>query len=373
MLLPGNTLGVMGSGQLGRMFSQSAIRHGYKVHVYSPDTATPSGKAGASESVGSYENTKKLRKFLNEIDGLTFEFENIPEIALSTIEDFAKKNSIPISPSPHAIRIAQERSVEKTFFRKIGLKTAEFFLIRSLKDFEANKGWIQYPCIVKENKFGYDGKGQYRIKRESDLIRLLKSKKKIDFIIEEIIPFEKEISVIGARFLNGSTAMFKPSENIHTNHILDFSIYPARIEKEIITKAMKSTEILMDGLNYVGVLGFEFFIKKGELICNEFAPRPHNSGHFSMDAANLSQFDLQLRTLCNIPIDKSLESVPCIMKNIMGEHFLKDMNSSAKRLADPDFRLHLYQKDIPKKGRKMGHWNYIVKENSGNLPEAFEN
>ncbi|NUM42049.1 MAG: ATP-grasp domain-containing protein [Leptospiraceae bacterium] len=190
-------------------------------------------------------------------------------------------------------------------------------------------------------------------------------------IAEEYFPFDKEISVVAARFSNGKIYTYEPSENIHKNHILDLSINPALIQKDISMKAKILTKTLLKELNYVGVLALEFFLKGRNLVCNEFAPRPHNSGHFSMDASNLSQFDLQLRSLCNLYLDEDLKSKPCVMKNIMGENYTKELKKIPRLLKSTDFHLHLYQKEEPRLGRKMGHWNYTGKF-SKNVTQIFK-
>jgi 5-(carboxyamino)imidazole ribonucleotide synthase len=354
----------MGSGQLGRMFTQKAQEKGYTVHCYSPEKNTPAGKAGAIESIGEYTDSYALKKFLANLNALTFEFENIPEEALNTIEEYAQENNLRISPSVNSIRISQNRFREKIFFNQHGLKTTTYRYISSLENFFQSKDKIQYPCILKTNQFGYDGKGQGKFQNSSELEAYLRSLKKIDHIIEDIVNFSCEISVVACRFESGKILFYPPSENIHKNHILDFSIHPTNVKQETRIKAIEATKTLLNSLDYIGVLALEFFVAGEDVICNEFAPRPHNSGHFSMDASDISQFELQLLTLCNLePNRESIETRNCVMKNIIGFDLYEKEEAFKTFLKDKDYKLHLYQKSEAKTGRKMGHWNYLGKKN----------
>ena len=355
-LYPPSILGVMGSGQLGRMFAQRAIEKGYIVKVFSPDKNSPAFKVGAIESVEDYENLEALELFLNSIQALTFEFENIPEKTLSFIDEYSKKNLLRVSPSVNSIKIAQDRFKEKEFFKSIGLQVTDFFKIDETTDIVQLIKEIEFPFIIKTNRFGYDGKGQKKIHSLKELEDYFKDFQIKDHILEKIIPFDKEISVIGARFDSGKIFIFPPSENIHKNHILDFTIHPASIQSELIKKAEHYTRILLEKLGYVGVLGLEIFVKDNELICNEFAPRPHNSGHYTMNASSYSQFDLQLYALTNIELELDrISTKNSIMKNIIGFEAENYLHLHSK----PNLFYHDYQKSEPKIGRKMGHWNYI--------------
>lgn len=358
---PGKTrIGVMGSGQLGRMFAQKAIERGYSVNCYSPEGDTPTGKVGVVETIGEYSDSNALNEFLSSIDLLTFEFENIPSEALNVIEDYSKQTGLRVSPSIESIRISQNRFKEKNFFNLYGLKTTPYFYLDSIEALATVQDKIKFPCILKTNQFGYDGKGQGKFSDLAELENYLKSQNRIDHIVEEIVNFSAEISVVACRFPSGKILYYPPSENIHKNHILDFSIHPARISQSLNEKAIEATKILLNSLNYEGVLALEFFVSGEDVICNEFAPRPHNSGHFSMDAADLSQFELQLLTLCNLePSISSLQTKSCIMKNIIGFDFDGREESFLNRLQSIEYKLHLYQKTAAKSGRKMGHWNYL--------------
>lgn len=361
ILIPAKSvLGVMGSGQLGRMFAQKAKEMGYTVKCYSPEENTPAGKAGVIETVGEYSDSTKLISYLKSIDALTFEFENIPEESLLTIEKVEKETGLTVSPSVESIRVSQNRFKEKEFFNQNGLKTTAYLHLNSMENLYEIKENIQFPCILKTNQFGYDGKGQGKFQNFSELEKFLKSQERIDHILEEIVNFSCEISVVACRFQSGKILFYPPSENTHKNHILDFSIHPAEVSEEIQNKAIEATQILLTALNYVGVLALEFFVKDGNVICNEFAPRPHNSGHFSMDASRVSQFELQLLTLCNLETDiEKIETKQCVMKNIIGFDFTEYEGIYIDFLKKSDYRLHLYQKEQAKTGRKMGHWNYL--------------
>ncbi len=363
LFLPSESkLGVMGSGQLGRMFAQKAKERGYSVSCYSPEKNSPAFKAGCIEYVGDYTDKVSIREFLDNIDALTFEFENIPEAALSVIEEYVQNKNLRVCPSVNSIRISQNRFKEKENFRKIGLNTTDYIYLNSLESLYENKNTIEYPCILKTNQFGYDGKGQHKIKDFSDLEKIIKQSKSIDYIIEKIVDFSCEISIVAGRFDSGKILYYLPSENSHKNHILDISIHPASINHELTEAAIQAVKNLLSSLNYVGVLALEFFVKETQLICNEFAPRPHNSGHFSMDASNFSQFEMQLHTLTNLEPDmEEIKTNPCVMKNIIGFDFMDLKETSIERLKKSEYKLHLYQKEEPKKGRKMGHWNYLGK------------
>ncbi|XDD49490.1 5-(carboxyamino)imidazole ribonucleotide synthase [Leptospira sp. WS92.C1] len=358
ILLPGSKLGVMGAGQLARMFALEAITSGYEVHVFSPERNSPAFGVGAKETVAEYENREKLLSFLKNINALTFEFENIPEAALSVIEEFSGKSSLNVFPSPNCIRIAQNRWKEKNAFRNAGIPTVNFYPVFTEEDKNTVASKVQYPCILKTNTMGYDGKGQIKCKTKEELISALSSLKELNHIVEEFFSFTSEASVILARFENGKILNFRPSENIHKNHILDLTFHPGNFSDEIQDRLVFYATKLAETIDYIGVFGIEFFIKDDQILCNEFAPRPHNSGHFSQNSGGLSQFDLQLKTLCNLPAPEKITSNPVTMKNILGEDYKPDSPLWNRALSDPEYRLHLYGKSEARPGRKMGHWNY---------------
>lgn len=366
MIKPGATLGMLGSGQLGRMFTQVATTWGYNIVCYSPEKDTPTGKVGAHEWTGEYIDTSQMEQFLNKIDALTFEFENIPNQTLNFIQYYMENHNLICRPSPKSISIAQNRTTEKNFFREQGLPTTNFFSIRSFSDYKKIQDKIEYPIVLKKNTFGYDGKGQYKFINRESLENFLKTIDGIDFVIETFVEFEKEVSVIVARFQDGTIFCYDPVENIHKNHILDITMNPATISQVAYDSCIKYARTLVESLGYVGVLCLEFFVRGDMILCNEFAPRPHNSGHFTIDAANVSQFELQLRTLCDIPLTEKLKVKRSSMKNLMGEDILENLDTIHKLYKDPNYKIHIYQKNTPKKGRKMGHINYV-----GDYPAAF--
>jgi 5-(carboxyamino)imidazole ribonucleotide synthase len=358
-LYPPAILGVLGSGQLGRMFTQSATKLGYTVHVYSPSLDTPAKMVGAVEFVGNYSDTQKLSEFLDSIDALTFEFENIPDEALNFIDEYIETEGLRVYPSTFAIRTSNNRTKEKNFFKSIGIPVTNFLPLKGEISSITDLSNIKFPAILKTNKFGYDGKGQRKFLSREEFLNFQVATSQFDHILEEIVPFDLEISVIGARFYNGKMFIYPPSKNIHVNHILDETIHPASISGKLLKEAEDLTKNLLEKLNYIGVLGVEFFVKGELLIGNEFAPRPHNSGHFTIDGANYSQFDLQLFALTGIIEDLNLETHPTVMKNIIGEPFFNDKDLYPYYLKNPNYKIHLYQKKEILPGRKLGHINYL--------------
>lgn len=353
-------VGILGSGQLGRMFTQSACNMGMEVSVYSPEQNSPASKAGALEYVGEYTDFSKLENFLDKQEALSFEFENIPQTTLTFLAEYQiKRKNFKIYPHPRCVQIAQNRKLEKNFFKEIGLPVTNFFIIESINDLKSLPENWKFPSILKTNLFGYDGKGQWKVNFLADVENILREQENINHILEEIVPFEKEISVIGVRFSNGEIFCYPPAENIHTNHILDISIYPARISENLKQKAIRYATTLLENLNYVGVLGLEMFVVQEELFCNEFAPRPHNSGHFTMDACKYSQFDMQALALLDIIPSFDFPIQPTVMKNIIGESFFQNKNLLNKYLTQSNYKVYLYQKQEARKGRKMGHINYL--------------
>ncbi|TGK07886.1 5-(carboxyamino)imidazole ribonucleotide synthase [Leptospira semungkisensis] len=370
VLLPPSRLGVMGSGQLGRMFAQEAIRMGYKVSVYSPERNSPASLAGAEEIVAPYEDETTLLNFLKSVEALTFEFENVPGGELNFISKYAKENSLPVFPSPDCIRIAQHRIREKNQFAQLGLPTVPFFPITNKSEASHAAETCKFPAVLKTSSFGYDGKGQTKFKTREEFRAWVGSlgQGPLDLILEEWFEFDKEASVILARDQDGRMLSFPPSENIHKNHILDLTIHPGNFSEKLTKEMVRAAETLAEGINYIGVFGLEFFIKGEKVVLNEFAPRPHNSGHFSQNSADISQFELQLRTLTGLPFPNKIHSQPSSMKNILGQNYLPGSQAWEKYLSDPRYTLHLYGKTDPRQDRKMGHWNYV-----GEHPEkAFD-
>lgn len=357
-------IGVLGSGQLGQMMCLEALPLGYEFFCYSPEENSPSEKAGAVATVGSYESLSDLKTFLSKIDVLSFEFENIPKSTLEYLESETK--NISIFPSPKALVIAQDRYLEKSHFRKLGFRTAEFFhLTKDTAQFDIA---ISYPWIIKTLRFGYDGKGQVKVKDETEYKTFLETAFRTgeeEYLVEEVIPFQKEISIILTRFQNGEIVCYGAVENEHKNHILDLSIYPARIPTGINLEAIQMASKLAESLDYVGTIGVEFFLKENQIYLNEFAPRPHNTGHYTQDCQSLSQFQLHVLAITgNLP-PTDVRPKPTLMKNILGNEFTESLTTARSLLKDDRYQLHLYGKKEAKLGRKMGHMNF-----KGNLEDV---
>ncbi|TGM51571.1 5-(carboxyamino)imidazole ribonucleotide synthase [Leptospira vanthielii] len=357
-------IGVLGSGQLGQMMCLEALPLGYDFYCYSPDEDSPSEKAGARASIGFYEDLSSLKTFLSKIDVLSFEFENIPKSTLEYLESQTKQ--IQIFPPPRALVIAQDRYLEKTHFRKLGFRTADFFhLTKDTAKFEIA---ITFPWIIKTLRFGYDGKGQLKVKDENEYKNFLDKafvSGNEEYLVEEVIPFQKEISIILTRFQNGEIVCYGAVENEHKNHILDLSIYPARIPASLNLEATEMASKLAETLGYVGTMGVEFFLKENHIYLNEFAPRPHNTGHFTQDCQSFSQFHLHVSAITGNFPPTDVRPRPTLMKNILGNEYKESLAIARSLLKDDRYQLHLYGKREAKIGRKMGHINF-----KGNLEEV---
>jgi len=360
VIYPPAKLGVLGSGQLGRMFTQEALRVGYEVIAYSPEQNTPAGKAGAKEFTGEYTDFLKLENFLKTVQAVTFEFENIPVAALEFLLEF-EKSAPPnfFCPSPRTILIAQDRIEEKKYFQRLNLPTVQFLAIHHEEEILPE---FPFPAVIKTARFGYDGKGQTLLHSMEDLKQFLKTSPPLQnpYILEEYFPYELEVSVIYARDTYGKEFIFPPVRNIHTHHILNTSEFPAELDPNLQEIAIAMASKLGQSLEYCGVLGLELFISGETILVNEFAPRPHNSGHFSLDGSLISQFGLQLRVLTGqtFPAENQIRHV--IMKNILGNDYARAIQVCMNLMQkDCRYKLHLYGKDEAKPGRKMGHINFL--------------
>ncbi|TGN08555.1 ATP-grasp domain-containing protein [Leptospira ilyithenensis] len=345
---------------------QEANLLAFDVICYSPDSNSPSKKAGALEITGEYSDHNKLSDFLSRINVLSFEFENIPSVTLDFLEEYSLKNKLSIYPPPSALKIAQDRFLEKSHFLTLGLKTPKFYHLT--KDNANDSVSIPFPWIIKTLRFGYDGKGQAKVTNDSEFSKFKSSHfptGKEEYLIEEVISFDLEISVILCRFSNGESISYGAIENIHKNHILDVSIFPARISEDLKRKAVSITKTLADSLSYIGTIGVEFFVKDGDLYLNEFAPRPHNSGHFSQDSESFSQFLLHILAITNQKFPTRFNPAPTVMKNILGHEYGESLKKCFELVSDDRYHLHLYSKEDPRVGRKMGHINF-----SGNFEDV---
>ena len=358
MILPDATLGVLGGGQLGRMFTLAARSMGYRVVVLDPDSHSPAGMVANQHIKADYRDHAALQMFGDECAAITTEFENISADSLEYLEKFC-----PVRPNPAAVRIAQDRIREKTFVREHGLDTAPFAAIYDVSDIEEAFTELHPPLLLKTAAMGYDGKGQVRVDNLDAAVDAFEQLGSTACILEELVELECEISVVLARSSNGHTAVYPVAENHHANGILDTTIVPARVASEVAGAATAMATRLADAMNYCGVLGVEFFhTRQGDLLINEMAPRPHNSGHFTVDACATSQFEQQVRVMCGLlPGDPQLLS-PVVMVNLMGDIWNNGDPAWEAILNEPQAHLHLYGKHEPRHGRKMGHVNCLASD-----------
>jgi 5-(carboxyamino)imidazole ribonucleotide synthase len=350
-ILPGATIGVLGSGQLGRMFAIAARQMGYRVHTYSPETDTPTGQIADVEIAASYEDLDSVREFARRVAAVTFEFENVPAACVEAAGEFA-----PVRPSGAVLHITQHRLREKTFLSENGFPTTRFLPARSLDELTAAAQSIGYPVILKTAGSGYDGKGQAKAQAAGEAIAAFRAAGEQEMIVEAVVDFELEFSVIVARAVDGSFTHWGAIENRHRHHILDLSLAPARMAKKVAVQAIEIARALVEKLDLIGVLCIEFFLtRKHEILVNELAPRPHNSGHLTINAARTSQFEQQLRAVCGLPLGSTECFSAGAMANLLGDLWQKAEPNWAAVCASPDVKLHLYGKIEPRPGRKMGH------------------
>ena len=340
-ILPGAVIGVLGSGQLGRMFALAARRMGYRVHTYSPESDTPTGQIADVEIAASYEDTGALKKFAAGVDVVTFEFENVPAKAVETLEALK-----PVRPRGEALHIAQHRLREKTFLSKKGFPVTAFRAVATLEELESGLKALGIPAVLKTAGFGYDGKGQTMIRSMAEAPAAFAALKGAEGVLESFVDFEAEVSVVAARAVNGASAHFGVIHNTHKNHVLDLSVAPAAIPPDMGNMAVEMAQEVMKALDVVGVLCVEFFLtKNGKLLINELAPRPHNSGHLTIDAYVTSQFEQQLRAVCGLPLgDTSYFAPGAAMANLLGDAWSKGEPAWPRALLLPDVKLHSVRK-----------------------------
>jgi 5-(carboxyamino)imidazole ribonucleotide synthase len=355
MLLPGATLGVLGGGQLGRMFTLAARVMGYKVVVLDPDPQSPAGQVADIHLKAGYTDAAALLHMANLCQAVTTEFENVPAQSLEMLA----KNCF-VAPSPDAVSVAQDRLLEKTRAQEFGCDTAPFANIEDEGYIVAAWTRIDGPALLKTRRLGYDGKGQVRIDGLDDLVAAYDHLGRVPCLLEGRLELSQEISVVLARNAQGEIAFFPIAENRHHNGILDISIVPARVSEEMAVKARDMAAHLAEGLDYVGVLAVEFFIlADGRVVFNEMAPRPHNSGHYTLDACATDQFQQQVRALASLPLGDPRLLSPVVMVNILGDIWRPEP-AWDKLLAHPGVQLHLYGKTEARPGRKMGHYNCLA-------------
>ena len=350
-ILPGSTVGVLGSGQLGRMFAIAARRMGYRVHTFSPDSDTPTGQVSDKEYEHAYDDLDAVREFARGVEVVTFEFENVPAEAVEAAAQLA-----PVRPSGSVLYTTQHRLREKTFLSSRGFPVAPFRHVRSLEDLNAALGEIGLPAVLKTAGFGYDGKGQTLINSLEDAAPAFEALRGQEGVVEAFVDFEREVSVVAARGADGRVAHYGVVENTHSRHILDLSVAPARVDEAVAREAVEIARAVLEELEVVGVTCVEFFLTgSGKLLVNELAPRPHNSGHFTFDACLTSQFEQQLRAVCDLPLGSTELLRPAAMANLLGDLWQRGEPDWRAAAAFPNVKLHLYGKTDPRPGRKMGH------------------
>jgi len=355
-ILPNSTIGVFGSGQLGRMFAIEARKMGYRVHTFSPESDTPTGHVADIETSAAYEDLDAVTKFAKSVDVITFEFENVPSEAVETAAQFVE-----VHPKGEILYITQDRSREKTFLSDRAFPVAPFRHVKTLDELRKSVLEIGMPCVLKTAGFGYDGKGQTKIRSMDDIDQAFANLNGSDAVLEAFVDFEKEVSVVCARDQNGNFAHYGVIENEHVHHILDIAFAPALVAEDIYREAVEITRSIADTLGYVGTLCVEFFLTRGErLLVNELAPRPHNSGHLTFDACITSQFEQQLRAVCGLPLGLTEFYKPAAMANLLGDLWQNGEPNWAAALQVPNVKLHLYGKVEQRKARKMGHLTAVA-------------
>lgn len=366
MILPGATLGVLGGGQLGRMFTLAAINMGYRVVVLDPDPHSPAGRIADQHIQASYQDHAALQMLGDECAAVTTEFENVPADSMEFLAKFC-----PVRPDAEAVRIAQNRIREKTWLQELGLPTAAFAAIYEQSDLEESIPALAAPLLLKTASMGYDGKGQLQVNNLDEAIAAFSRLGGTACVLEEIVDLECEISVILARSIDGRTAVYPVGENRHRNGILDTTIVPAAIGDSVRDAATGMVERMADAMDYCGVLAVEFFCtRQGELLINEIATRPHNSGHYTVDACDTSQFEQQVRVMCGLPPGNAQLHSPVVMSNLLGDIWANGEPSWEAILAEPKAHLHLYGKIEARAGRKMGHFNCLAESTAAALAIA---
>lgn len=348
---PNSTIGVFGSGQLGRMFAIEARKMGYRVHTFSPDSDTPTGQVADIETSASYHDLDAVRAFARSVDVVTFEFENVPSATIDAAAEL-----VAVHPRGDILHITQNRLREKGFLAENGFPVTPFRRVKLIEDLFHAVDELGTPAVLKTAGFGYDGKGQSKIKARGDIEPSFAALNGEEAILEAFVEFEKEVSVVCARSEDGSFASFGVIENSHSNHILDVSFAPALVTQKVYNEANEITRNIAEKLAYVGTLCVEFFLTKNDkLLVNELAPRPHNSGHLTFDACVTSQFEQQLRAVCGLPLGSTEFLRPAAMVNLLGDLWNEGEPAWAGALRLPGVSLHLYGKTEPRPGRKMGH------------------
>ncbi len=365
--LPPSTIGILGGGQLGRMLALEARRSGYRVAIFTDEPAgCPAGQFADVEINAAYDDREALDRFLAQVDVVTAEFENIPDACLQAVE--AVK---PLRPGRKAIYTTQHREREKLFLRENGIACAEFRIVESFAQLETAVAELGRPCVIKTAAFGYDGKGQAKVNADTNLAAAWQPFEGHHAVVEQWVPFVCEISVVGARSVDGRMATHGVVENQHAHHILDVTLAPARVEPAIVEQALDLWEAVATGLDYVGTMAVELFVTaEGKVLVNEVAPRPHNSGHYTIDACVSNQFQQQMRAICGLSLGDPTQHTPAVMINLLGDVWPSELIHPdwTPVLDHPRAKLHLYGKASARPKRKMGHYTVLGES----LEEALE-
>ena len=351
-LISGSTIGILGGGQLGQMLSMAASRLGFKTHIFEPSENPPASNVSFKFTRAEYDDYDALKQFASSVDVVTYEFENIPTAALDIIETQSE-----IFPNREALKISQDRLIEKEFINKLGFKTASFCEVNSIEELIHAINQIGAPSILKTRRFGYDGKGQVKVQPSSKPEEIWKNLGEKALILEGFINFSSEFSVIGSRSKDGQISCFDPGENVHKDGILRTTTVPAHLTNQQKTEAVLITAKILETLKYVGVIGIEFFLEKNSLVINEFAPRVHNSGHWTQNGCTVDQFEQHIRAITGWKLGNAERHSDVIMENLIGDEIYK----TNQLVEDGSIALHLYGKADVNPGRKMGHFNRIKK------------
>lgn len=367
-ILPGAMLGVLGGGQLGRMFTQAAQQMGYCVTVLDPAEDCPAGNVADDHICADFTDSSALQRLMSQCEAITTEFENVPAESLRRLA----KNRV-VSPDAQSVFIAQNRVTEKQFLTNNGFTVASFAVITRQLDLDDEDIDYFLPGILKASQFGYDGKGQKIVHHRDELQTAYTQLNQSICVLEKFMPLKCEISVVVARNADGTVATFPPAENQHVDGILDISIVPARIAPELAQRAREMACQVVGALQYQGVLCVEFFVlQDDELLINEIAPRPHNSGHYSINACITSQFEQQVRTLCGMPLGDITQHSAAVMVNLLGDLWHRDEPDWSRVLRHPTAKLHLYGKKEARQGRKMGHYTVLASDIASALHDALD-